>query len=105
MFLELNHSRLGKQTYGVKFTRNGTTTRAELVRVDEIIGLDFTGLVGISSLYYKDRFVKSTGRKVALANLIERMQQVSAGDTEPEFTLTKEDRAKIWEAYFKSHKK
>ena len=105
MFLELNHSKLGKRTYGVKFSRNGTSTRAELIRVDNLTGLDPTGLVGDAHLHYKDRFVKSTGRKVALTNLIIRMQEVSAGDTEPEFVLTKEDRAKIWETYFKYHKK
>jgi hypothetical protein len=99
MFFDIDGKR-----YGVKFSRNGTTTYAELVKVQEW-GLDYPGLVGIATLHPRDRFVKKTGRKVALAGLLYRMNEVSAGDTEPEFNLTKEDRAKIWEEYFRSHKK
>ncbi len=62
--------------------------------------------MGVASLYYSDRFVKSTGRKVALANLLKRMVEPDAGETTPAFNLSKEDREKIiWDSYFRSHKK
>lgn len=99
MFFELN----GK-TYCVKFSRTGTTTFANLVLVDEW-GLNFLGYVGIASLFHMDRFVKSIGRKVALANLLKRMGEPDAGETEPPFNLSKEDRARIWAAYFERHSK
>jgi hypothetical protein len=44
----------------------------------------------------KDRFVKSTGRKLALARLLKETQELN---------LSREDRVKIWEIYFKEHKK
>ncbi len=100
MFFEID----GK-TYRVKFSRTDTTTYANLIRVEPDAGLVETNIVGIASLYHKDKFVKSTGRKIALAHLLERMNEISAGDTEPEFTLTREDRANIWAEYFKTHKK
>jgi|SRR5690349_11134070 len=100
MFFELDNV-----TYGVKFSRNGTTTYADLVKIDDEIGLDFTGLVGIATLHKNDRFVKSTGRKVALAHLLDRMNEVSAGDEKPEFSLSKQDRAAIWAKYFETHRK
>ncbi len=100
MFFELNGT-----TYGVKFRRADTTTIAELISIHPEHGIDYTNLVGIARLNPKDRFVKSTGRKIALTNLLNRMEEISAGDTEPEFTLSKEDRRKIWNRYFETHKK
>src|SRR5688572_13184626 len=99
MFFELN-----EVTYKVKFYRSGTTTFAELWRLDND-GLDCTNLLGIAYLHPNDIFVKKTGRKVALASLLRRMNEISAGYAEPEFSLTREDRKNIWEAYFKTHKK
>lgn len=99
MFFELD----GK-TYKIKFSRAGTSTFSELWSVDDD-GIWNTGLLGWTKLHPKDRFVKKTGRKIALANLLDRMEEVSAGDTEPEFVLTKETKRNIWETYFKAHKK
>lgn len=99
MYFELN----GK-TYRVKFYRSNTFTFAELWTIENG-ELDFPGLMGIAKLNPKDRFVKKIGRKVALASLLNRMEQVSAGNTEPEFILSYEDRKNIWEIYFKTHKK
>lgn len=100
MYFELD----GK-TYRIRFMRNGTTTFAELWVLQKDGELDFPGLMGIATLHPNDIFVKKIGRKVALASLLNRMEEVSAGDTEPEFILSHEDRKNIWEAYFKTHKK
>lgn len=104
MFLELTNTRGETNTYSIKFSRNGTTTYAELWVVEEW-GLDPTGLLGIANLYYKDNFVKSKGRKAALARLLVRMNEVSAGEDVPVFSLTKEDREKIWAKYFETHRR
>lgn len=93
------------KTYGVRFEREGTTTLAWLIRVDKVEGLVDTGLVGIAQLHPSDNMVKKVGRKLALARLLHRMTEISAGDIEPEFVLTKEDRENIWAEYFKNHKK
>ncbi len=100
MFFELNNT-----TYGVKFTREGTTTLATLYKVLETGELVETNVVGKAILYYKDKFEKAKGRKIALADLL---WQVRVPDEESEILpegLTKEDRAKIWEIYFETHKR
>lgn len=63
-----------------------------------------TGLIGTSICSPKDQFKKSKGRKLALAKLFKRMNEISAGEDKPEFHLTKADREQIWNLYFKTHK-
>jgi len=96
MFFELN----GK-TYGVKFSRTGTRTFAEWVEVEED-GINHTGIFGVSSVHHTDKFVRKVGRVVALTNLLKTL---SNPDTDYDMVLQKEDRKKIWETYFKSHRK
>ncbi len=93
------------KTYAVRFEREQTTTLAWLWRVEKEAGLVNTGFVGIAQLNPKDNMVKKVGRKLALARLLHRMTEISAGDIEPEFVLTKEDRKEIWAKYFENHKK
>jgi len=95
------------QVYIIKFQRTGENTYAWLFRIDNG---DFkfpsnTGLVGIAKCSKKDQYKKSTGRKVALTKLFKRMNEISAGDTKPEFNLTKEERQRLWNIYFETHKK
>lgn len=99
MYFTLN----GKE-YKVKFYRNGTNTYAELWELDDVKDWGCTNLIGVARLSKKDRFVKKVGRVVALTNLIKRMQEVSAGDSQPEFSLTKEEKKLIWDSYFLRHK-
>ena len=100
MFFELN----GK-TYGVKFSRAGTTTFANLFVVGESGELLPTNIEGTAVLYYKDKFEKSKGRKIALADLLLQIQTpIEDAEFIPE-GLTKEDREKIWKKYFEKHKK
>lgn len=101
MFFELK----GKGTFGVKFSRQGTTTLAEWmeVEIDDAGGrFIHTGIYGIASLHYNDRFVKKIGRVVALTNLLKTL---SDHNTDYGLVLHKEDRKIIWEVYFRSHKK
>lgn len=91
-------------TYEVKFTRAGTTTYAILWKEVLHNTWDCTNIVGESHCNPKDRFEKGKGRKIALAKLLKRMNEVSAGDSIPEFNLTKEIRQTIWTEYFKHHK-
>lgn len=51
-----------------------------------------------ANCHYKDTFTKKTGRKVALARLLQWMSN-------NRFMLTKEDRARIWTEYFNTHSK
>lgn len=95
MFFELN----GK-TYRVKFHRVGTTTLAELFAV-ETTGFVHLGIIGTAYLHKNDRFVKSIGRKVALASLLAGISDEEYGL----FPLSREDRRMIWEKYFETHKK
>jgi len=98
MFFQANNT-----TFAVKFHRIGTTTIADLFQVrDEI--LVSTEIQGKAVLYYKDTFEKSKGRKVALADLIYQISVPDAEGVVPE-GLTKEDKAMIWEQYFKTHNK
>lgn len=101
MYFELN-----KQTYQIKFYREGTTTSAELFEVSKTPegenAIMHTGIAGIASLHFSDRFVKKVGRVVALTKLLEIL---SDHDTDYGRVLSREDRKTIWEAYFKTHKK
>lgn len=98
MFFELD----GK-TYRVKFQLEGTTTIAELYKVNSDGKLVDTGLFGMAVLYYKDIFSKSKGRKEALADLLDMMEQVFS--TILEINFNKTVRQSIWEEYFKTYKK
>lgn len=99
MFFEYN----GK-TYCVKFKREGTTTFATLFIVDEKDGLIPANVSGVAVLYYKDKFQKSKGRKVALSDVL---YQLSTPDPDGIFPngLSKEDKAAIWQEYFKRFNK
>jgi hypothetical protein len=94
---------LNGQEFQVKFSRTGTTTHAELLAFDDNGKFSYTGISGISYCNPKDRFEKSKGRKIALAKLLNAMVEY-----EPQLgvlNLGKKQRAKIWEIYFKEHKK
>lgn len=54
---------------------------------------DFSMFTAVAFCYYKDSFSRKTGRKMALAKLLEWMSK-------NRFMLSKEDRTKIWEQYF-----
>lgn len=96
---------LNNELLAVKFSRNGTRTRAELCRFDNDAGILIqTNIVGESFPHKGDRFTKSKGRKYALRNLFKRMNELSAGYDELEYPVSKEDRTKIWEIYFQSHR-
>ena len=94
---------LNGNTYQVRFFRRNLDdkriTIADLLIKDSE---EFTHLLvnGMSICSPKDRFEKSKGRKVALAKLIKLLTVRLIG-----YELTKEDRACIWEIYFKEHKK
>ncbi len=92
MFFEIDN-----ETYGVKFSRVGYRTFAELMKVKKNGELSHTNIVGECALYYKDTFVPEVGRKIALTNLIENIVK--------KIKLEKADRAKIWEEYFREYKK
>ncbi len=92
MFFEIS-----KETYGIKFSRVGRRTFAELMKVKRNGELSHTDIVGECSLYYKDTFVAETGRKIALTNLIEEIDK--------KIGLTKEERGTIWKEFFETHKK
>ena len=96
MYFELR----GK-TYGVKFFRQGTTTVAEWVEVENENKFH-TGMMGLAYLHHTDRFEKKVGRVVALTNLL---KYLSDHDADYGKVLHREDRKIIWEAYFKTHKK
>jgi hypothetical protein len=96
---------LNGNTYQVKFARDNRlpkpTTTAELFIKD---GNEFKSLniKGHAFCNPKDKFEKSKGRKIALASLL-RTHLFKHGETL--FSATKEDKTKIWEIYFKEHKK
>lgn len=99
MFFELN----GK-TYQVRFRRDGLSTFAIIFEVQADGTLRQLEGVGFVTLYYKDRYSKSQGRKEALADLLWKYQVPEEGGEIPE-GLDKEARAKIWAEYFKVFKK
>lgn len=110
MFFELEGN-----TYRIKFYRTGVTTVAELFEVKKTVddlgddtAMTSLGVYGIARPYHTDRFEKSTGRKVALANLLKNLSYEWMNDEEPDprpVVLEREDRAMIWAKYFESHKK
>lgn len=88
------------KTYGIQFSYTGanrTTTVAELVEVEDR-GIFHTGVMGVASLHYMDRFVKRVGRKVALSYLLEFLSDEEQ-EVYPQLLLNKEDRTKIWNLY------
>lgn len=96
MLFDLNGYR-----YMVKFKRYGTTTIAELYTIwNNNIDYNYTNLYTEAKCNPKDRFEKSKGRKVALAKLLDKLTVNLVG-----VEVTKEDRTRIWEIYFKEHKK
>lgn len=113
MFISVND-----KTWAVKFSRQGTTTLADLFRVTDE-GLVATGIQGVAKVYYTDRFEKSQGRKEALANLLDKVsihyQEVLDDDgylvdivpvyPDTPLVLNKEMRTQIWDQYFQSHRK
>lgn len=93
---------LNGNTYQVKFFRANPSTVAELW-IKDGENFQYLYLSGESHCNPKDRFEKSKGRKIALANLLKELSRKAINYTGNE--ITKEDRAKIWEIYFKEHKK
>jgi hypothetical protein len=91
MLFDLNGNK-----YKVKFYRIQTSTFAALEQWIPSLNTYMAINICASLCNPKDKFVKSTGRKVALARVLHET---------PELQLTKEDRARIWETYFKEHKK
>src|SRR5574339_1015763 len=100
MFFELR----GK-TYKISFSRLGTMTVAELSEVDSEGKLVHLGIYGTARVYYKDQFQKKVGRKVALTNLINVFNEPNFDEVPALKFLTKEERAEIWNAYFRHHRK
>jgi hypothetical protein len=98
MFFSVNN-----QTYSVKFMLEGKSTIATLYKVDGDNGLLMTGIFGTATLYYLDKFDKKKGRKEALADLLINMELIF--NTIGNYKFSKEDRTKIWEEYFRNHKK
>ena len=97
---------LDDKMYRVKFYRMGNTTIAELLELGSCEGDNpyvSLELYGVASTYHKDIFNKSTGRKVALAKLLDAMDTLWG--TEENAFLTKSDRTMIWARYFETHKK
>jgi hypothetical protein len=101
MLFDLNGSK-----FMVKFRRNLNVTDADLFYENTNLDGDkefiHSGLVGTAMCSPKDRFEKSKGRKVALAKLICKMNIRNNVYSIP---FTKEDRTRIWEIYFREHKK
>lgn len=96
---------LNGNTYQVKFFRNNLLLVSSRATIAELWIKDGDGqsIMLLSAESYcnpKDRFEKSKGRKIALAKLLK-----DAGKKAVFLRLSKEDRAKIWEIYFKEHKK
>jgi hypothetical protein len=101
MLFDLNGSK-----FMVKFSRINAKTFAELWQYDEILKFwDCLNIMGIAERSMKDRFEKSKGRKIALKKLFQRMNVFAFEDNNSVLSNTKEQRTKIWEIYFKEHKK
>lgn len=96
MYFELDN-----KTFCVKFYRTGTTTIAELFEVGSDNKMTSTGVYGIARVYHTDRFEKSKGRKIALADLI--WQRWGLGDGG--YEISKEQRKMLWDKYFERHNK
>lgn len=85
----------GKQ-FKVSFYRIGTTTFAKLCQFASEINSWFEVNTCAALCNPKDRFEKKIGRKIALSRILHETEELH---------LSKEDRAAIWEIYFKEHKK
>src|SRR5689334_10009170 len=90
------------KTYGIKIEREGTTTLAHLVEVDDERGITYTGIVGISFLHPNDQMVKKIGRKLAIARLVQLISDSKEGNWKREEldinwapVLTLEERVKL----------
>ena len=79
--------------YRVKFNHDSADkwTTASLLK----LGDNTEELIHVAGAHchWKDNFSRKTGRKIALARLLDWMSN-------NRFNLTKEDRQKIWEQYF-----
>ena len=106
MYFELE----GK-TYRIKFYRDGNLTIAELYEIsEETGGMISLGVFGIAAVYYKDRFEKKLGRKVALSHLLKVLSDHVDEDgnfieSVGPIVLDKKDRQMIWDKYFETHRK
>lgn len=104
MFFELED-----KTYRIKFYYTGRTTVAELFEVNKGIEVHgdnpmvSLGVYGVASTYHTDQFNKRTGRKVALANLLNALSDPEV-DGSP-ILLNRADREMIWAKYFETHRK
>lgn len=91
MLFDLNGNK-----YKVKFYRNDRTTFAELQQyINELNTFMNINLVA-ALCNPKDRFKKSTGRKIAFARLLKETQELN---------LSREQKTRLWEIYFMEHKK
>jgi len=71
---------------------NTRSTYAELYKVNKDGTLSVVdSMIGFVSCDNRDRFVKETGRKMALKDLLEVITD--------KFNLTREDRGEIWNKY------
>lgn len=92
------------RNFAIRFSRQGKATFAELFEVEENDGLVNLGVMTIANPHYTDQFVKKIGTKIALTYLLDILSDPEAvADTT--VLLDKEDRAKIWAEFFKTHKK
>jgi hypothetical protein len=85
--------------YRVRFQHDTVDkwTTATLVKLAENKDQNEIVHVAEAHCHWKDIFSRKTGRKIALARLLEWMSN-------NRFNLTREDRAKIWKQYFTEFK-
>lgn len=101
MLFDLNGSK-----FMVRFSRSGIFTFAELWQYNDNLGeYDCLNILGVAECSKKDRFERSKGRKVALAKLFNSMNEFAEEEPSQYDYVDKENRARIWEIYFKEHKK
>ena len=101
MLFDLNGNK-----FMVKFSRLAVHTFAELWQEKSDLRFDCLNIVGIAECSKKDIFQKSKGRKVALKKLFDEMNTFAIEDDRLNYlNNNKEDRTRIWEIYFKEHKK
>lgn len=98
--------RVNDTDYMVKFSRINHNTFAELWELKDAVE-DYVclNILAIAELGKKDKFVKSTGRKVALAKLFKLMNHFAHAESNPKLAVTKEQRTAIWNLYFEMHRK
>jgi hypothetical protein len=90
MFFEMN-----EQTYTVKIIQVGFHTFAEVMKVKSNGEFQHTYIVGEARLYYKDNFNPKTGRKLALARVLDKAEKALG--------VTKEIREQVWTDFFKKY--